>query len=182
MSTLTEHPLFLFLNNTILKLDEFSKASEEYFVLIRKIYDLAYAKRQKSITKQVLILGREGSEKKLRSLYNATYKKLNRLLEDIHTSYKDIETVLQKKEMKCQRCDGDGYIYKMEYYREKGQPIQKIRRSQICSECNGKGIIFLTFDSNQEYLIKQFVIMGGILYNLSNSFLKSLNKLVNTIR
>ena len=179
---MSEDPLFSFIDDTISKIEEFTKTSEKYFDLSRTICDLFHAKRQNSTTKQVLLLRNIGSEKNLCSLCDTTYQKLNRFLEEINSSYQALENLLQTKEMKCQRCGGDGYTYKYKYHREKGQPTQRILSSEKCMECTGKGIIILNLNSKQEYVLKQFIYIGKILQNNIKSHLKCIENLIKTVR
>jgi len=176
-----DHPLFFLFMDTISNVEEFKKNIEEFRSLSKKVYDFYLAKKESSKSKQVLITKKYGSPIGLRNDFIKSHEKLVKKSDEIKQSLSEVENLLNNKEISCSACHGLGNAFKIEYFREKGSPISRIRKTIKCEPCNGTGKIKIDIDENEEALIRNFIDLVNLLNNILNELLKSFDNLIKIL-
>lgn len=167
--------------DAISNIEKFEKNIEAFRDLSKKVYEFYLAKEQSSRARQVLITLKYGSAKGLRSSVIASYEKLVKNAEKIKQSLSDAENIFNNKEKICYTCNGLGHSYKTEYFREKGSPTRRIRKTIECEICKGTGKIEMEIDETEEALIRNFIDLGNLINNILKESLSSFNNLIKIL-
>ena len=139
------------------EVNRYKQQLEEAKKLSDTVLKYSKAVREKSTTKQVLLLRQYGSAKKLQKACYECCSKLNRIKQSINESNSKLEQFMISKEMQCSKCWGLGTEQKALYVRDRGSPEQRIIQAIDCPACKGKGKISYQINEESEALIRQLI-------------------------
>jgi hypothetical protein len=128
--------------------------------------------REGNLTKIMLILTPYESEEEFRDTLEMAITELGHRIEKFMNYVKRIEVILATNTYKCSQCEGIGNLSKWIYIRERGSPTQRVLRSIICSNCEGKGHVAMTTEE-QSHL--------SLFLKKANKLLASLRSLQNSV-
>jgi hypothetical protein len=139
-------------NSTLGLIDDCSQKSRICYNFYYELTVLETYTKHGDKKKVRLVLEKHGSVEKLLRESNSELKDFHKKLRQCRDYLKEIDEVISRDELVCDKCKGRGNLLKTRYVRERGSSPQPYTESIPCDRCDGKGKIRLDSELKRELL------------------------------